>query len=118
MGEGTEALLDTVDRFYEDPVGAAIEVPDSALAESVRLCLEVVVTMAEADPDGARAVLWRLQGDRRTLERLQELLGATPTRATLRLGAVIHLLRAELAQPDPNLRKLLPEILAWLDGGR
>jgi hypothetical protein len=70
--------------------------------------------MAEVNPEGARAALWRLQADWTTLKRLEERIGGRPTQAALRIGAAIHLARAELASPAPQLRRLLPELLDWL----
>jgi hypothetical protein len=37
-------------------------------------------------------------------------------RATMRIGAAIHVARAELSSPTPQLRRRLPELLEWLGG--
>ena len=50
----------------------------------------------------------------KTLKRLERGLGGDPTRAALRIGATIHLARAELSSPAPQLRRRLPEMMEWL----
>jgi hypothetical protein len=86
----------------------------------VRASVEAGIEMAETDPQAAREALWRLQADWVALERLEERLGARvgtePTRAVMRIGAVIHLVRAELSSPAPQLRRRLPELVEWLGG--
>ena len=49
-----------------------------------------------------------------TLERLERQVGGQPEQAALRVGAAIHLARAELSSPDPHLRQRLPELLDLL----
>jgi len=103
----------TASSCYVDFVSRAREVADES-AEPVQGGIEAAIGMAEADPDGARAALWRLLGDWEVLERLDESVGGESTQATLRVGAVIHLVRAELSSPAPQLRRRLPEIMEWL----
>jgi hypothetical protein len=98
---------------YADSVSRAFEVADESV-EPVRGGIEAAIKMAEVDPEGARAVLWRLQGDWETLERMDEQVGGESTLATLRVGAAIQLARAELSSPEPQLRRLLPELMEWL----
>ena len=77
--------------------------------------MEAVIAMAEEDPEGVRAALWRLQTDWTMLNRLEEHVGGEPTRAALGVGAAIHLARAELASPAPQLRRRFPELMQLLD---
>jgi hypothetical protein len=102
-----------VDSCYADSITRAFEAAEES-TEPVLGGIEAAIAMAEGDPDAARAVLWRLQGDWPTLERMAEQVGGEPTQAALRVGAAIQLARAELASPEPQLRRLLPELLDWL----
>jgi hypothetical protein len=111
--ESREALLIVPDACYPDAVARIFEAADQA-TEPVRAGAEAMVAMAELNPEGARAALWRLQTDWTTLQRLEEQVGGEPTQAALRIGAAIHLARAELASPAPQLRRRLPELLEWL----
>ncbi len=115
MAESRETLLVVSDPCYPDAVARAMEAANDS-PEPVRAGVEAVVAMAEENPEGARAALWRLQTDWETLERLEQHVGGGSALATLRIGAVIHLARAELASPDPQLRRRLPELLEWLSG--
>lgn len=115
MEKGREALLVIVDRCYEDSMMRAFEAANASTAPFLA-GIEAAIEMAEADPEGAREVLWRLQGDWPMLERLERILGGEPTRAVLRLGAAIHAARAELASPSPQPRRCLNELLGWLYG--
>jgi hypothetical protein len=113
MRESREALLIVPDTCYPDAVARIFRAADHA-SEPVRAGAEAMVAMAELNPKAARAALWRLQTDWPTLKRLEEQLGGEPTQAALRIGAAIHLARAELASPAPQLRRRLPELLEWL----
>lgn len=113
MGESRETLLAVSDPRYPDAVARTLKAADHA-PEPVKAGIEAVVEMAEEDPEGTRAALWRLQADWRTLKRLEEHVGGDATLATLRIGAAIHLARAELASPAPQLRRRLPELMEWL----
>ena len=113
MQESREALLVVQDRCYPSAVERAFAAADES-AEPLRAGIEAMIAMAEVDPRGARAALWRLQADWKTLERLQDRVGGDPTQAALRIGATIHVARAELASPRPRLRHRLPELLQWL----
>ena len=73
-----------------------------------------IVELSEEDAGAARQALWRLQADWPTLERLERQVGGQPEQAALRVGAAIHLARAELSSPDPHLRQRLPELLDLL----
>lgn len=98
---------------YADSVSRAFEVADESV-EPVQGGIEAAIAMAEMDPEGARAVLWRLQGDWETLDRMDEQVGGEPTLATLRVGAAIQFARAELSSPEPQLHCLLPKLLDLL----
>jgi hypothetical protein len=108
-----EALLMVPDRCYPDAVARALAAADRA-SEPVQAGIEAAIAMAEVNPEGARAALWRLQADWSMLKVLDERVGGAPTLAALRIGAAIHLARAELASPAPQLRRLLPELMEWL----
>jgi hypothetical protein len=108
-----EALLVVADLCYPDAVARALEAADRA-PEPVQAGLEAVIAMAELNPEGARAALWRLQTDWPMLRLLEKQVGGAPAQAALRIGAAIHLARAELASPAPELRRRLPELMEWL----
>jgi hypothetical protein len=108
-----EALLIVADVCYPDAVARALEAADHA-PEPVQAGVEAAIAMAEINPEGARAALWRLQTDWPMLKLLEERVGGAPTQAALRIGAAIHLARAELASPAPQLRRRLPELMEWL----
>lgn len=114
MREGRERLLVAPDARYAD---ALVEVYQAAnrAPEPLRAGVEALVDIAELlDPADAREGLWRLQTDCKTLTLVEPYVGGEPTQAALRIGAAIHLARAELASPEPRLRRRLPEILEWL----
>jgi hypothetical protein len=113
VAESRETLLVVSEPSYPNAVARALKAADRS-SEPVKAGVEAVIEMAEEDPEGARAALWGLQTDWRTLRRLEERVGGNPTLATLRIGAAIHLARAELASPTPQLRRRLPELMEWL----
>jgi hypothetical protein len=113
LSESREALPIVPDACYPDAVARVLKAADRS-SEPLRAAAEAMVAMAELNPKGARAALWRLQTDWPMLKRLEEHLGGEPTQAALRIGAAIHLARAELASPAPRLRRRLPELLEWL----
>jgi len=84
-------------------------------AGSLRADLDAIVELSESDPTAARQALWCLQANWPALERIERQVGGEPEQAALRLGAAIHLARAELASPAPELRRRLPELLELLD---
>jgi|GEM_PF-566896 len=81
----------------------------------IRNALEAAIEAAEADPDRALEALWALRHDEETVERLVQCMGCSPERATLALGAAFQIAHAELANPDPDLRSRIPELLEWLE---
>lgn len=113
MAESRETLLVVSDPSYPDAMARALAAADHS-SEPVKAGVEAMIEMSEEDPEAARAALWRLQTDWRTLKRLEEHVGGDSTVATLRIGAAIHLARAELASPTPHLRRRLPELMEWL----
>jgi hypothetical protein len=114
MGKGMGALRIVPDRCYSDAVERAFDAADSS-TEPVQAGIEAAVMMAEHDPAGARAALWRLQTDWRTLDALEARLEYEPTQAALRVGAAIQVARSVLAtSPAPQLRGRLPEVMEWV----
>jgi hypothetical protein len=113
VGESRETLLVVADPYYPTALARTLEAADDS-PEPVKAGVEAVIEMAEEDPEGTRAALWRLQTDWRTLKRLEEHLGGGSSLTTLRIGAAIHLARAELASPAPQLRQRLPDLLELL----
>jgi hypothetical protein len=113
VAKSREALLIVPDPCYPNALAQVFEAAAGA-DEPVQAVVEALVSMAEPDPEGARAALWRLQTDWTTLRRLERGLGGDPTQAALRIGATIHLARAELGSPEPQLRRRLPEMMEWL----
>ena len=107
------AIVAVAGSCYADSVARAFKVAEESV-EPVQGGIEAAIEMAESDPEGARAVLWRLQGDWEMLERMDEQVGGEPTLATLRVGAALQLARAELSSPAPQLRRRLPELMEWL----
>ena len=99
-----------------NPIAAA-DAAEGA-SEPLRPYLEAIVELSEKDAEAARQALWRLQADWPTLERLERQVGGGPDQAALRVGAAIHLARAELSSPDPRLRERLPELLHLLGAER
>jgi hypothetical protein len=111
--ESREALLVAQDSCYPNALAKVFDAATGS-SEPVRAWVEAFVALSEPDPQGARAALWRLQTDWKTLKRLENGLGGDPTQAALRIGATIHFARAELASPTPQLRRRLPELMQWL----
>jgi hypothetical protein len=115
MGKSRGKLRLVPERCYESSMTRAWAAADAS-AMPFLAGVQAAIEMAEADPKGARDVLWRLQGDWRMLERLERTLGGRPTEAILRLGAAIHAARAELASAEPEPNRCLDELLGWLYG--
>ncbi len=115
MGKSRGALRIVPDRCYESSMRQAWAAADASAAPFLA-GVKAAIEMAEADPKGAREVLWRLQGDWPMLESLERTLGGRPTEAILRLGAAIHAARAELSSADPQPNRCLDELLGWLYG--
>jgi hypothetical protein len=111
--ESREALLIVPNAGYPNAVARATAAADSS-SEPVQAAIEAAMAMAEVNLEGARAALWRLQRDWETLALMEERLDGEPVQAVLRIGAAIHLARAGLASPTPQLHRLLPEVMEWL----
>jgi len=118
MTEGRAASAVVDGRLDERMVERALEAAaDAPVEDRVRDAVETVIDISEIDPEGTRAALWSLRGNRGALERLEACLGMRAESATLALGAAIQLAGAELASSEPDLRSRVPELLCWLAGG-
>lgn len=113
MGESREVLAVVEGGCARGGITAAIDAAERD-AEPLRTNLDAIVELSEEDAEAARQALWRLQADWPSLERLERQVGGDPEQAALRVGAAIHLARAELSAPDPHLRQRMPELLALL----
>jgi len=115
--EGTKtALLDAGhldEEFVKSATAATEEVP---ARDRVRAGLEALIAVAESDPTAARSALRQLRADHDRLGRIEAWLGGDPDRATFGLGAAIQLTDTALASPQPDLERLAPELLHWLEG--
>jgi hypothetical protein len=118
MREGTKTAL-----LEEGPLDegfvrrASVAAEEAPPVNRVRAGLEAVVEEAEIDSASVRSALQGLRTDHRRLARLEAWLGGDPDRATFGLGAAIQLADAELGSAEPDLRRLVPELLRWLEGG-
>lgn len=119
MREGTRSALlvkgQPDEEIVERVVAAAEEAPPE---ERIRAGLEAAIDEAETDAVAARSALHRLRGDHERLAHVEAWLGGDPERTTLDLGAAIQIAYAELGSPSPDLRGLMPELLAWLKEAR
>ena len=113
MRESREALAMVEGSCPRSDLIAAVDAAEGT-PEPLRTSLEAIVELSEEDAGAARQALWRPQADWPTLERLERQVGGQPEQAALRVGAAIHLARAELSSPDPHLRQRLPELLDLL----
>lgn len=117
MRESTRTALLEKGGLDEGIVKRAIAAAEEAPPEDqVRAGLEAVIDVAETDPAAARSALHELRADHLRLAQLEAWLGGDPDRATFGLGAAIQLADAELASPAPDLERLAPELLRWLEG--
>jgi hypothetical protein len=117
MREGTRTAL-----LVEGPLDevfvkrATVAVEEASPECRVRAGLEALIGTAETDPAAARSALRELRTDHPRLGRLEAWLGGDPDRATFGLGAAIQLADTELASASPDLDRLTPELLRWLEG--
>jgi hypothetical protein len=117
MREGTRTALLEKGQFDEETVKRVIVATEEAPPEDrVRAGLEALIELAETDPATARSALRELRTDHLRLGQIEAWLGGDPDRATFGLGAAIQLADAELGSPDPDLERLAPELLGWLEG--
>jgi hypothetical protein len=117
MREGTRtALLEEgqLDEGIVKRAGAAAE--EAPPEQRVRAGLQALIEAAETDPPAARSALSALRGDHSRLAEIETWLGGDPDRATFSLGAAIQIAETELASPTPDLERLAPELLRWLEG--
>ena len=117
MREGTKTALLEKGWFDEEIVKRVIAATEEAPPEDrARAGLEALIDLAETDPAAARSALHELRADHLRLSQIEACLGGDPDRATFGLGAAIQLADAELASPTPDLERLTPELLSWLEG--
>jgi hypothetical protein len=117
MREGTKTALLVEGQLDEGIVKRAMAAAEEASPEHrVRTGLEALIEIAETDPATARSALCELRTDHLRLGQLESWLGGDPDRTTFGLGAAIQLAGTELASPAPNLDRLVPELLRWLEG--
>jgi hypothetical protein len=117
MREGTRTALLEKGRLDEETVKRVIVATEEAPPEDrVRAGLEALIDLAETDPAAARSALHELRTDHLSLAQIEVWLGGDPVRMTFGLGAAIQLANTELASPDPNLERLTPDLLNWLEG--
>lgn len=117
MREGTRTALLVEGQLAEEFVkraGAAVE--DAPPRDRIRAGLEVAVAIAETDLAAARSALRELRSDHERLARLEAWLGGDRSRATFSLGAAIQIADAELGAEAPDLERLVPDLLRWLEG--
>ena len=107
MEKSREALLIVSDACYPDAVGRGIRGGGHS-DEPVRAGVEAVVAMAELDPQGARAALWRLQTDWTTLKRLERASAASRPRRRCGSARRSSSPGPSSASPAPQLRRRLP----------
>lgn len=117
MREGTRTALLEEGRLDEGfAKSALVAVGEAPPGSRVRVGLEALIGMAEADPAAARSALRQLRADHLRLARLEAWLGGDPDRATFALGAAIQLATAELSTEEPDLTGIEPDLLRWLEG--
>jgi hypothetical protein len=117
MREGTKtALLDKgrLDEEIVKRVTAAVE--EAPPEQRARAGLEALIAMAETDPAAARSALLDFRTDPLRLSQVEAWLGGDPDRATFGLGAAIQIADAELTRDEPDLQRLVPDLLRWLEG--
>jgi len=116
MREGTKtALLEEgrLDKVFVKRAIAAVE--EVSPRNRVRAGLEALIALAETDPAAARSALREFRTDHLRLSRLEAWLGGESNRTTFGLGAAIQIADAELSSEDPDLAKIEPELLRWLE---
>jgi hypothetical protein len=118
QGNGASGASAVAERHLDDElVEQVFEASAGALPTSrVRDAVEMAIEIAEIDKPGARAAIWELRGELETLRRMEACLNMSPERATLAMGAALQLAEAELASPEPSLRRCTEEALRWLEG--
>jgi hypothetical protein len=115
--EGTRTALLAEGQLDEEIVKRATAAVEMAAPEErVRAGLQAAIEAAETDPVAARSALLDLRRDHARLAAIEEWLGGDPDRTTFGLGAAIQLAETELCSSDPDLEKLMPELLRWLEG--
>ena len=117
MREGTRTALLEKGLLDEEIVKRVIAAIEEAPPEDrVRAGLEALIDLAETDPAAARSALRKLRADHVRLAQIEAWLGGDPDRATFGLGAAIQLADTELGCPEPDLERITPDLLRWLEG--
>lgn len=117
MREGTRTALLVEGQVDEGIVKRAAAAADEAApGDRVRAGLEAAIAEAETDPAAARSALHLLRTDHLRLAALEAWLGGDPRRATFGLGAAIQLAATELESEAPDLERIAPDLLRWLEG--
>jgi hypothetical protein len=117
MKEGTETALLDKGRLDGEFTRRAIAAAEAARPRHrVKAGLATLIGMAETDPVAARSALHALRIDHPRQSRLEAWLGGDPDRATFGLGAAIQLATTELAARAPDLARIEPDLLRWLEG--
>jgi hypothetical protein len=117
MREGTRTAVLEKGRLDEEFVKrATVAVDQAPPSNRVRAGLEALIAMAETDPAAARSALREFRADHLRRSRVEAWLGGDPARATFALGAAIQLATAELASDEPDLARIEPDLLRWLEG--
>lgn len=117
MREGTKTALLDKGRLDEEIVKRATAAVEEAPPEHrARAGLEALIAVAETDPAAARSALLEFRADHLRLSQVEAWLGGDPDRATFGLGAAIQLANTELTRDEPDLHRLLPDLLRWLEG--
>lgn len=117
MREGTKTAVLEKGRLEEEFVKRAIAAAEEAQPRNrVRAGLEALIALAETDLASARSALHELRTDHLRRNRVEAWLGGDPARATFALGAAIQLAGTALSAEQPDLAKLEPDLLRWLEG--
>jgi hypothetical protein len=99
--------------FVKRAIAAVEEAPPE---NQVRAGLEALIALAETDLAAARSALHEFRTDHLRLSQVEIWLGGDSNRATFGLGAAIQIADAELSADEPDLAKIEPELLRWLEG--
>jgi len=117
MREGTRTALLVEGQLDEGIVkGATAAAEEASPEDRVRVGLEALIETAETDPAAARSALHEFRADHVRLAQVEAWLGGDPDRTTFGLGAAIQLVDTELASATPDLERLVPDLLRWLEG--
>ena len=113
MEKGRERLALVPDNRYANSYADVYAEAERA-GDALQAGVEAIIAIAELNPGDVREGLWKLQADWHTWELLERHVRGGPNQVALRLGAAIQVARSELASPNPQLRRRLPELMRWL----